>query len=285
MKEIISWLLDIERMAGQLYAGAARLFPEDGALTSFLTHLADDEALHALAMGSALNKLHSAEEVVLLDEAVRQEVEAPFRVNLERLRTGTLDRQSLLECIVATEFSEWNKLFLYVINLLKESSREFQFVAASMHSHQKMISEFFAKEPDFKNELATINALPKIWKEKILLVDDSEAIRELMEAILEDEALVEKAADAGEGLRKLKGNYFDLVISDVNMPGIGGVEFYEQAVELDPNLKDRFLFHTGYPAEKTIDFLKSNGLPYLLKPTPISEFREIVRTMLQGQRV
>lgn len=287
MEEIITWLFNIERMAGQLYAGAEQLFQGDRPLAAFLRHLADDEALHALAMGSAAS-LHLKNPVpnpaVLLDDAVRHKVETPLRINIERLRTGTLDRQSLLECIAVTEFSEWNRFFLYVIDSLKESSREFQFVAARMHVHQKIIGEFLAREPAFKNEVAKINALPKVWKEKILLVDDSEAIRELLAAILEDEALVEKAADAREGLRKLEENYFDLVISDVNMPAGGGLEFYQQAVGLDPNLKTRFLFHTGYPAEKTLDFLKRHNLPYLLKPTRVGELRETVRNLLQEQR-
>jgi CheY-like chemotaxis protein len=288
MEEIITWLLRIERMAGQLYAGAAHLFPHDLVLTAFLTHLADDEALHALAMGSAVGRLHPElpypDQAVVLDDTVRHKVEIPFQVNLERLRTGTLDRQSLLECITVTEFSEWNDLFLYVINLLKDRSREFQYVAARIHGHQKMIREFFGNDPSVTKELAKIDGLPRVWNEKILLVDDSEAIRELMEAILEDEALIDKAADAREGMRKLREQYFDLVISDVNMPEISGLEFYDQAVGLDPELKGRFLFHTGNPAGATLEFLQHRGLPYLLKPARIGEIRETVRTMLQGQK-
>jgi CheY-like chemotaxis protein len=288
VEELIRWLLGIERMAGQLYAGAAHLFPEDRVLTAFLTHLADDESLHALAMGSALNRLQSEiplpGEAILLDDAARQKVEIPFLVNLEKLRAGALERQSLLECITVTEFSEWNDFFLYVINLLKEGSREFQYVAARMHSHQKMIREFFADEPAVLKELAKIDGLPRVWEEKILLVDDSETIRELMEAILEQEALIEKAADGGEGIRKIEENYFDLIISDVNMPRVSGLKFYEQAIKLDPLLKDRFLFYTSAPAGETIAFLHRHRLPYLIKPAVVSVVRDTVRRMLQGQK-
>jgi CheY-like chemotaxis protein len=288
VEELIRWLLGIERMAGQLYDGAAHLFPKDRVLTAFLTHLAEDESLHALAMGSAISRLYSEiplpEEAILLDDAVRQKVEIPFQVNLEKLRTGALDRQSLFECITVTEFSEWNDFFLYVINLLKEGSREFQYVAARMHSHQKMIRQFFANEPAVQKELAKIDGLPRVWNEKILLVDDSEAILELMEAILEHEALIEKAADAGEGMRKIEEFYFDLIISDVNMPRVSGLKFYEQAVRMDPLLKDRFLFYTSDPAGETLDFLQRHSLPYLIKPSRISEVKDTVRSMLQGQK-
>jgi CheY-like chemotaxis protein len=287
VEELIRWLLGVERMAGQLYAGAIHLFPKDHILTAFLARLADDESLHALAMGSAISRLHSEiplpDEAILLEDAVLQKVEIPFQVNLEKLRTGTLDRQSLLECIAVTEFSEWNDLFLYVINLLKEGSREFQYTAAHMHAHQKMIREFLAREPTVqKDELAKIMDLPRVWNEKILLVDDSEAILELMEAILEHQALIEKAADAGEGMRKIEKFYFDLIISDVNMPRVSGLKFYEQAVRLDPLLKDRFLFYTSDPAGETLAFLQRHHLPYLIKPSRISEIRDTVRSRLHG---
>jgi CheY-like chemotaxis protein len=287
VEELIRWLLGIERMAGELYAGAIHLFPKDRILTAFLARLADDESLHALAMGSAIDRLHSGiplpDEAILLEDAIRQKVEIPFQVNLEKLMSGVLDRQSLLECIAITEFSEWNDLFLYVINLLKEGSREFQFAAARMHTHQKMIREFLANEPTVqKNELAKIIDLPRVWNEKILLVEDSEAIRELMEDILEQEALIEKAVDAAEGMRKIEKYYFDLIISEVNIPHVSGLKFYEQAVRLDPLLKDRFLFYTSAPASETLAFLQRHRLPYLIKPSRISEIRDTVRSMLHG---
>ena len=288
MEEIIKWLLGIERMAGQLYSGAVALFPKDRTLTAFLTHLADDESLHILAMGSAVGRLHSdiplPKEAILLDEEIRDKVEIPFQLNLRKLQAGTLDRQSLLECILETEFSEWNDLFLYVLNHLKEGSREFQYVAARMHAHQKRIEDFLAKEPTVQDKLAQIRRLPRVWDEKILLVDDSAAIRELMEAILEDEALVETAADAREGLQKIRDNYYDLIISDVSMPGFSGFEFYEKAVELDPDITNRFLFYTGYLNGEDVQYLQRLQLPYLLKPARVSEIRQTVRTMLHGQR-
>lgn len=53
---------------------------------------------------------------------------------------------------------------------------------------------------------------------------------------------VERALDAFDSLEEMS---FDLVIPDINMPGLDGIDFYNKAAEAFPYIKDRFLFMTG----------------------------------------
>ena len=145
MKEIIKWLIDIEQLAGILYRGAADFFIEDKELSTFLAHLGEDEAWHFHIMGSAaqhlVDKPDEAYPQIAIDEDTQKKIETPFVENQEKLSSGNLTEESLMACIVATEFSEWNDLFLYVVNTLKKESREFQYVAARMQNHLKQIEQ------------------------------------------------------------------------------------------------------------------------------------------------
>ncbi|MBI5888579.1 MAG: response regulator [Deltaproteobacteria bacterium] len=81
---------------------------------------------------------------------------------------------------------------------------------------------------------------------KILLVDDEEALRLLyFEALALKGYHVECAASGEQALEMLRRSRWSLVISDVCMPGMGGIALYDAVREEYPYLNDRFLFITG----------------------------------------
>ncbi len=72
---------------------------------------------------------------------------------------------------------------------------------------------------------------------KVLVVDDSNSIREMVSFTLKSAGYnTVEAADGVEGLTKAKDDSFDLVISDVNMPNMGGIELCQELRKL-PNFK------------------------------------------------
>ena len=67
MQEIVDWLVGIEEIAGEVYGRASRQFQDDDKLSSFLNHLAEDEAWHFHVMGSASDFLRKNGDIKQTD--------------------------------------------------------------------------------------------------------------------------------------------------------------------------------------------------------------------------
>lgn len=288
MKGEINWLLGIEQTAGRLYREAADFFREDDGLAAFLSSLAEDEAWHFHIMGSAAEYLRTHHAVapleLVFDDATREKINAPFVENYRQMKEGCLSKDSILACVAATEFSEWNDLFLYVVNALKEESREFQYVAARMQEHLHNITDFLEKRPEAAPLLAKVRDLPRVWREHILIVEDSEPLREILESILNREFRTTTAENGRTGLEKTRGNYFDVIISDIRMPEMDGITFYREACKHDPDIGSRFLFFSGHITDEHRDFLHSRQIPYLLKPGALLDLNEKIEAVLERNR-
>jgi len=286
MQEIVEWLIGVETLAGNLYRSAGAFFHKDKQLSELLLHLAEDEAWHFHAMGSAAQHLRrhpeSAIPSVILDEETRKGIEQPFRDNLEALQTKTLTEESMLQCLRDTEFSEWNDLFLFVLNTLKGTSREFQYVAARLHGHLQTVTDFLAERPGGKQYVNTLRELPSVWEERVLVVDDDDAVRELIAAILAKQFAVETARDGSEGAALCQSNYFDAVVSDVNMPVMDGPSFLKRISASDPEIKNRFLFYAGGITENLAAYCSKNGVRFLEKPAPVGQIRKLVTDLVRS---
>ncbi len=116
----------------------------------------------------------------------------------------------------------------------------------------------------------------------ILLVDDDRELVQTLQWILADENfLVDKAYDGEEALLKVKANIYDAVICDVMMPRLRGDDFYLQAILLRPSLVHRFIFVTGFAADRqTNQFLTSNQVRYFIKPVPVARLVEAVKELV-----
>ncbi|RLD09907.1 MAG: hypothetical protein DRI56_03515 [Chloroflexota bacterium] len=101
---------------------------------------------------------------------------------------------------------------------------------------------------------------------KILIIDDEKAVRESLKDILELENYTVTVAERGEkALEMLNEEEFDLILLDLKMPGINGVEVMHQANQLYPATKVIIL--TGHGSlESAIDAIRHGAEDYLLKP-------------------
>ena len=106
---------------------------------------------------------------------------------------------------------------------------------------------------------------------RILLVDDEKSIRLSLADELEDEGYtVDTAANGEEAFKLLEDKDFDLIISDLVMEHIGGIEVLKKAKTLDPIIT--VLILTGYGnLETAIAALRLGADDYLLKPCEIDE--------------
>jgi CheY-like chemotaxis protein len=284
MKEIVEWLIGMEHLSSEIYNDASGLFKEDKAFAELLNHLAEDEAWHFHVMASAAEFLQSEaqrpSDIIALGSAAKARMESPFRENREKIYSGTLTKDSMLDCIATTEFSEWNDYFLYVVNILKEKRREFAYVASKIEQHKKLIERYFEKLPNSRIYLDKIRRLPKVWNTRILIAEDYAPIRELLSELLASEGAVETAENGQRGLKKAAEQYYDIILTDTILPDTDGIEFYRQAVLRAPRLAERFLFLTDFNADEQIDFAKKNNIRYLTKPFLLDEIREAVHGLL-----
>ncbi|MEJ2421090.1 MAG: PAS domain S-box protein [Acidobacteriota bacterium] len=117
--------------------------------------------------------------------------------------------------------------------------------------------------------------------EHLLVVEDEAAVREVVVEALQSLGYdVEHAKDGESALRRVRnGTGFDLVVTDMVMPGLGGLQLAEEIRKLAPST--RFLFTSGY-SESTLDndFRQGAGRHFLGKPYSIKTLARVVRAVL-----
>lgn len=108
-------------------------------------------------------------------------------------------------------------------------------------------------------------------KGKILLIDDDAHVTEFCDTLLSSRGYTVVCASNGfTALNKIEGTEYDLVILDINMPQINGVEFCIRALKIKPELKERILFTTGAGASEVDQVSRFLNIPRRLLPKPFS---------------
>jgi len=287
MIELIKWLRHIEGLAGNFYLGASFYFKNDKNLSKALRNFAEDEAIHYHHLSSAERFLEENQIViepdVTLDSETKNKIEKPFKDNLKLLENNELSKSGLIRCIGITELAEWNNLFLYVVNTLKIQNKLFQFIAHRVHEHREQIINFLLEFDEGQTFLEKIKKSPEVWKNKILIVDDSETTVELLKSLLQRDYIVESASKGEEELQKIEQNYYNLIISDIEMPYMDGLEFFEKASILEKNLNTRFLFFSSTFNEQNLKFVKKNNLEFIKKPVDLEDLKTKIESIISKQ--
>ena len=119
-------------------------------------------------------------------------------------------------------------------------------------------------------------------RQRILVVDDEENLRDvLVEVLKRDGHDVHGASDGTEGLRRTQDSRYDLVITDLRMPGLEGPALYEALRRQYPHDPPRIIFmsaNTGL--EEYARFLADTGEPALEKPFNLADMRQVVQQVL-----
>jgi diguanylate cyclase (GGDEF)-like protein len=115
---------------------------------------------------------------------------------------------------------------------------------------------------------------------KIMVVDDEEGIVLLMKSELEDHGYnVTGCTDPEQAIEKIKKVVYDLIIMDLKMPKISGVEFVKKAKEISP--KTDIVVMTGFPSVETaVECMKNGAADYLAKPIDLEYLNIIVEKSL-----
>src|SRR5204863_5346539 len=120
---------------------------------------------------------------------------------------------------------------------------------------------------------------------RILVVDDEKVIREILADFLSMEGYVVHAVEDGvEAMKELKKRSYNLVISDLKMPNMGGLELIAQVTE--ESIPVITVIMTGFgTVETAIEAMKKGAYDYILKPFKVEEVVHIVQRGLDRQRL
>jgi DNA-binding NtrC family response regulator len=105
----------------------------------------------------------------------------------------------------------------------------------------------------------------------ILLVDDEESILKVLSLDLKEEGYAVDSAGSGkEAIEKLEASHYDLIITDLNMEGMNGIQVMQEAKKMKPEIMVMML--TAYGSlDSAVDALRLGASDYLLKPYDRSE--------------
>jgi PAS domain S-box-containing protein len=114
---------------------------------------------------------------------------------------------------------------------------------------------------------------------RVLLVDDEAGLRRAVTRFLTRRGMdVTAVGDGEEALAALNGQAFDVIVSDVRMPGVAGREFLDRLRRERPEAVRRLIFSTGDTyAPDTAALLEDAGVPSLVKPFDLSRLEQVVR--------
>jgi len=118
----------------------------------------------------------------------------------------------------------------------------------------------------------------KFKGQSVLVLEDEEYILGLFKDLLGELGLrVDVTIDPYEAQRLLEENNYSLIITDIKMPQISGIGFYEELKARHPELAGKVVFVTGDVLGKTTrDFIDKSGCSYILKPFRLNEFYDTV---------
>lgn len=114
----------------------------------------------------------------------------------------------------------------------------------------------------------------------ILIIDDEKAIRNVLKEILSNEGFtVEEAADGEDGLKKFVSGSYDVVLCDIKMPKVDGIEFLQKVIESNSEVPVIMISGHGN-IETAVDAVKKGAFDYIAKPPDLNRLLITIRNAL-----
>ena len=119
---------------------------------------------------------------------------------------------------------------------------------------------------------------------RILIVDDEERFRLTLAKLLKVRELDVTTLGSGpEALEALKQEQYDVIVLDVRMPGMDGIQTLAEIKKLNPNIEVIIL--TGHASvDAAVDIMKLGGYDYLLKPCSVEELIEKIEAAFERKQ-
>src|SRR5208283_1724051 len=116
---------------------------------------------------------------------------------------------------------------------------------------------------------------------KILVVDDEQSLRDFLAILLKKEGHdVVTAVNGTDALKAIQAEIFDLVISDMKMPGVDGIGVLKTIKEISPETV--VIMVTAFAtAETAVEAMKLGASDYIIKPFKVDELKLIINSSLE----
>ncbi len=115
---------------------------------------------------------------------------------------------------------------------------------------------------------------------KILIIDDERAIRSTLNEILSYEKFeVDEAADGAEGIKKAESSNYDLILCDIKMPKIDGMEVLNRLMQINPDIPVVMISGHG-TVDNAVEAIKKGAYDFISKPPDLNRLLVTVRNAL-----
>jgi len=151
-----------------------------------------------------------------------------------------------------------------------------------LNKQQNHGTEVLIKVPGKTGQHADSSQSPKLDQsllpQSILIVDDEESLASsISEVMFKYGHMATTANSVVKAMDLIKNNSFDIILTDIHMKGLDGIDFFYDAKHFNNALADKFIFMTGYSLEqKSKDFFTAENHIYLNKPFKISELFDAI---------
>ncbi len=118
---------------------------------------------------------------------------------------------------------------------------------------------------------------------RILIIDDDENIRKVIQTILEDEGYIIDTADtAQKAIQKTEQAFYNLALIDVRLPDMEGIELLTKLKETKPKM--RKIIVTGYPTmQNAVGAINKGADAYVMKPFDVEKILQTIKDQLKRQ--
>lgn len=148
-------------------------------------------------------------------------------------------------------------------------------------------SSFFVSLPIAPPEISStkpVSDRPQLGgAARVLVVDDEPLVRNTLSRMLAKDYRITVAQDASDALAMIsRGDRFDVILSDVSMAGMSGMELHDALAAANADQAQRMVFLSGGSfAGETIDFLRQMSQRHLEKPFALSQLRGLIQDQLE----
>ncbi len=187
--------------------------------------------------------------------------------------------ENLMDVRQASEYLQMNKMTIY--KLAREGKIPAFKVASEWRFRKDLIDEWLMSQLREKPGFAKVKLEEKKETGKtVLVVDDDETIRDYFERVLKDYRVV-RASTGEEALEIMRKNKPDLVLLDIRMPGIDGIETLRRIKEIDSSITVIMLSAYGN-LQTNLEAARLGAHTSLAKPFDLQEMRAIITDALRG---
>ena len=120
---------------------------------------------------------------------------------------------------------------------------------------------------------------------RILVVDDEEIIREVLSDVLSQASYTVKTAkDGNDAIAQIEHEPFEIVITDLKMPGMGGMELLQRVQKINPDICVLIITACS-TIESAVSAMKQGAYDYICKPFEVAEMKVVIERAVEQQRL